>query len=108
MNTPHALTITRSGRKGLMKSRVLSLGAVALATVGMVYLLLTKHLFAVGPVGITVQVLVAALMFWSRITFGSSSFHAAADPTPGGLVTRGPYHFWRHPIDASIIYFTWA
>jgi protein-S-isoprenylcysteine O-methyltransferase Ste14 len=23
-------------------------------------------------------------------------------------VTTGPYRYWRHPIYASIIYFTWA
>lgn len=91
-----------------MNSTALSLGAVAIATVGMVYLLFTKHLFAAGPIGITVQVSAAALMVWARITFGARSFHAAANPTAGGLVTHGPYRLLRHPIYASIIYFVWA
>jgi protein-S-isoprenylcysteine O-methyltransferase Ste14 len=36
------------------------------------------------------------------------SFHAAANPTSGGLVTTGPYRWLRHPIYASILYFSWA
>ena len=48
------------------------------------------------------------LMTWARITFGRRSYHAAADPTEGGLVTTGPYAFIRHPIYASILYFLWA
>jgi protein-S-isoprenylcysteine O-methyltransferase Ste14 len=47
-------------------------------------------------------------MAWARITFGARSFHAAADPTAGDLVTHGPYRFWRHPIYASVVYFVWA
>jgi protein-S-isoprenylcysteine O-methyltransferase Ste14 len=36
------------------------------------------------------------------------SFHAAANPTQGGLVTNGPYRFWRHPIYAAILIFMWT
>ena len=57
---------------------------------------------------ITVQVLALALMVWARKTFGVRSFHAGANPTAGGLITRGPYRYWRHPIYASIIYFVLA
>ena len=91
-----------------MSPDALSLGAVGLATIGVVYLLFTKHLFAVGPIGITVQVVAAALMLWARITFGRRSFHATASPTAGGLVTHGPYRLLRHPIYASLVYFVWA
>ena len=52
--------------------------------------------------------LAALLMLWARITFGRRSFHAAANPTAGGLVTWGPYRYWRHPIYAAILLFTWA
>jgi len=31
-----------------------------------------------------------------------------ANPTEGGLVTKGPYRFVRHPIYAAILYFVWA
>jgi protein-S-isoprenylcysteine O-methyltransferase Ste14 len=34
----------------------------------------------------------------ARVTFGRRSFHAAANPTAGGLVTTGPYRLIRHPI----------
>jgi len=91
-----------------MSTERLSLLAVALATVGMVYLVFTHHLFAVGPIGMGVQILAAALMLWARLTFGGRSFHASAAPTAGGVVSHGPYRFWRHPIYASLIYFVWA
>jgi protein-S-isoprenylcysteine O-methyltransferase Ste14 len=42
------------------------------------------------------------------MTFGGRSFHAAARPTEGGVVTSGPYRYVRHPIYAAVIYFTWA
>jgi protein-S-isoprenylcysteine O-methyltransferase Ste14 len=47
-------------------------------------------------------------MIWARRTFGRRSFHLAASPTEGGLVTSGPYRFIRHPIYASIVFLTWA
>ena len=40
--------------------------------------------------GITVQVAAVCLMVWARLVFGRRSFHAAANPTSGGLVTSGP------------------
>ena len=48
------------------------------------------------------------LMIAARATFGRRSFHAAANPTSGGLVTHGPYRWWRHPIYAAVLYFIWA
>jgi protein-S-isoprenylcysteine O-methyltransferase Ste14 len=42
------------------------------------------------------------------VTFGGRSFHAAANPTEGGVVTSGPYRFVRHPIYAAVLFFTWA
>jgi protein-S-isoprenylcysteine O-methyltransferase Ste14 len=47
-------------------------------------------------------------MLAARITFGRRSFHAAANPTAGGVVSTGPYAYIRHPIYAAAIYFTWA
>ena len=31
-----------------------------------------------------------------------------ADPTPGGLVTTGPYRHVRHPIYAAVLLLVWA
>ena len=58
--------------------------------------------------GIAVQAAAIVLMVWARLTFGRRSFHAAANPTSGGLVTSGPYRFVRHPIYAAACYFVWA
>ena len=68
----------------------------------------TGSLFANGPITICIQIAAALLMAWARITFGMRSFHAEANPTPGGLVTSGPYRYFRHPIYAAILYFLWA
>lgn len=65
-------------------------------------------LFATTPVGIAIQIAAFLLMIAARMTFGRRSFHAAANPTEGGLVTTGPYAYVRHPIYAAVIYFTWA
>ena len=78
------------------------------ATVGMVILVFRESLFAAGPIAITMQVASGLLMLWARLSFGRRSFHATADATEGGLVTRGPYKYLRHPIYAAILYFLWA
>jgi protein-S-isoprenylcysteine O-methyltransferase Ste14 len=72
--------------------------------VALVFLVLRGQLFG-GPVTTTVQAVAVLLMIWARITFGLRSFHAAANPTEGGLVTTGPYHYVRHPIYAAILLF---
>ncbi|HUK63708.1 MAG TPA: isoprenylcysteine carboxylmethyltransferase family protein, partial [Dongiaceae bacterium] len=48
------------------------------------------------------------VLVWARLTFGWRSFHGAANPTEGGLVTKGPYRWLRHPIYASFIWFVWT
>jgi protein-S-isoprenylcysteine O-methyltransferase Ste14 len=83
-----------------------------LATVWLVVcvvLLLRQHsLAASNPIGIALQLLAVALMLWARVTFGMRSFHATANPTAGGLVTAGPYRYWRHPIYAAVLIFVWG
>ena len=91
-----------------MSLKVWSLIGLAVAVAAIVTLLFLESLFALEPIGITVQVLAALLMIWARVTFGRRSFHATANPTEGGLVTTGPYRYIRHPIYAAIIYFAWA
>jgi protein-S-isoprenylcysteine O-methyltransferase Ste14 len=78
------------------------------AAAALAELLFLHHLFASSPWLIAVQGAAVLLMIWARMTFGLRSLHAAASTTEGGLVTNGPYRFWRHPIYASVIYFTWA
>jgi protein-S-isoprenylcysteine O-methyltransferase Ste14 len=78
---------------------------LVLAVVGLLY---THSLFGHGPVSIGLQAVAVLLMIWARVTFGLRSFHYAANPTEGGLVTTGPYRFMRHPIYAAILLFVWT
>jgi protein-S-isoprenylcysteine O-methyltransferase Ste14 len=71
-------------------------------------LVLTHSLLGHGPLSIGLQVVAASLMIWARLTFGLRSFHYAANPTAGGLVTSGPYRYLRHPIYASLLLFFWV
>ena len=65
-------------------------------------------LFTAQPIAIALQLMAVALMVWARVTFGSRSFHAAANPTAGGLVTTGPYRIIRHPIYTAACLFGWG
>src|SRR5512141_1042392 len=69
---------------------------VVVLTVAVWVMFFCHVLFANRPLAIAFQVLAAALMLWARLSFGSRSFHAAANPTEGHLVTTGPYRFIRH------------
>jgi protein-S-isoprenylcysteine O-methyltransferase Ste14 len=91
-----------------MNAKTRSLLATMVLVVCVVLLLMRHSLFASNVVGITLQVLAALLMLWARLTFGMRSFHATANPTAGGLVTAGPYRYWRHPIYAAVLLFMWA
>lgn len=88
--------------------RALSLLALLVMSAGMVGLLLTKSLLSPSPVVIAIQALGVCLVIWARATFGRRSLHAAADPTAGGIVTAGPYHFIRHPIYTAACIIGWA
>ncbi len=86
----------------------LSRVGLGFATVGVVVLVFRESLLASGWTAIAVQVAAALLMLWARLSFGRRSFHATADATEGGLVTKGPYRYLLHPIYAAILYFLWA
>ncbi len=91
-----------------MTSKLLSLGGLGVAVVGLVYLIMSRSLFHSNPVSILVQAGSVVLMVWARSTLGVRSFHATANPTSGPLITTGPYRWWRHPIYCAVTYFTWA
>jgi protein-S-isoprenylcysteine O-methyltransferase Ste14 len=75
------------------------------AVMAMLGLIWRRALLAGNPVAAGLQLAAVALMLWARVVFGRRSFHASASPTEGGLVTRGPYQFIRHPIYAAVLLF---
>jgi protein-S-isoprenylcysteine O-methyltransferase Ste14 len=88
--------------------KFLSIVGLIVMVAGLVGLFKIGVLFSAQPVTIALQVLAVALLIWARITFGRRSFHAAANPTEGGLVTSGPYRYIRHPIYTAASLFGWA
>jgi protein-S-isoprenylcysteine O-methyltransferase Ste14 len=75
------------------------------AVLALLGLLWRGALLAGDPLTAVLQIAAVALMLWARVVFGRRSFHASANPTEGGLVTRGPYRFIRHPIYAAVLLF---
>ena len=69
---------------------------------GLIGLVATRNLFSPSPLVISAQVAALCLLLWARVTFGRRSYHVVADPTEGGLVTRGPYRYIRHPIYSAM------
>jgi protein-S-isoprenylcysteine O-methyltransferase Ste14 len=92
----------------LLSERTISILATLLLGISVVSLYFNGSLFSPSPYIIGVQIAAVVLMLWARITFGMRSFHYSANPTPGILVTTGPYRFVRNPIYAAIWLFTWA
>jgi protein-S-isoprenylcysteine O-methyltransferase Ste14 len=91
-----------------MNAKNRSLGALVLL-IGAVLLLIQRHEIATRTgAGLALQGIAVLLMIWARLTFGMRSFHATANPTEGGLVTAGPYRYWRHPIYAAVLLFIWT
>jgi protein-S-isoprenylcysteine O-methyltransferase Ste14 len=83
------------------------IGFLAMAG-GFLVLVLTRRVLSPSPVVLAPQAVAVALVTWARLTFGRRSFHLAANPTRGGLVTTGPYRFIRHPIYAAVCLFVTA
>jgi hypothetical protein len=73
-----------------MSWKAASVVAFGLLVGCLVCMVITKSLFADGPITIAVQVAAVLLMIWARVTFGLRSFHASANPTSGGIITSGP------------------
>ena len=91
-----------------MNPRTASIVATITLVAAVVALYLRHALLAANPIAVALQVAAVLLMVWARITFGRRSFHAAANPTAGGLVTWGPYRYWRHPIYSAVLLFLWS
>lgn len=91
-----------------MKIRLLSVGGYAAMVSGLLGLILVRSLLAPRLAVVLVQLGAFAVMVWARVTFGRRSFHLAANPTEGVLVTTGPYRYLRHPIYAAVCWFVWA
>jgi protein-S-isoprenylcysteine O-methyltransferase Ste14 len=85
-----------------------SVGGFVMMAGGMAGLILAGAVVSADPVVLALQTIAVGLMIWARVIFGRRSFHATAQPTGGGIVTRGPYRFVRHPIYASVCLFAWA
>lgn len=88
-----------------MNLKVASLIVFGVALIGVFYLIDKNYIFSKNPISIVIQTCAVGLMIWARLTFGVRSFNVSANATTGKLVTNGPYHFLRHPIYASLIYF---
>jgi len=88
--------------------KILSLAGYLGMMAGLVALLLLHALFSTSAIVIALQIAAVLLFLWARITFGRRSFHLAANPTEGGLVTTGPYRHIRHPIYTALCLFTGA
>jgi protein-S-isoprenylcysteine O-methyltransferase Ste14 len=83
------------------------LGYVGMVS-GLLGLAVMRVLFSPSTIVILPQVAAFMLLVWARVVFGRRSFHAAANPTAGGLVTCGPYRYIRHPIYTSVCLFAGA
>lgn len=88
--------------------KVISILGVVVMIGALVGLYKIGVLFTAQPIAIVLQLIAVGLMVWARVTFGRRSFHAAANPTAGGLVTTGPYRFIRHPIYTAACLFGWG
>ena len=93
-------------RNAMLKT--LSLAGYLGMMAGLLGLLWLHSLFSRSSVVIAAQAAALLLFIWARITFGRRSFHLAANPTEGGLVTVGPYRYIRHPIYTALCLFTGA
>ena len=91
-----------------MNIKIVSIIAFILVASALAALVIRHGLFSASPIVILFQALAILLMLWARRTFGRRSFHFAANPTSGELVTSGPYRYIRHPVYAAVIIFTVA
>jgi protein-S-isoprenylcysteine O-methyltransferase Ste14 len=91
-----------------MSARVISIVATLVLILAAVALALRWGLLANGPVSASLQVAGVLLVLWARFTFGLRSFHCAANPTRGALITSGPYRYVRNPIYSGAWLVIWT
>jgi protein-S-isoprenylcysteine O-methyltransferase Ste14 len=91
-----------------MPPRARSVTATVVLVLAVLALYRRHALVAPSTPGLVVQTAAALLMLWARWTFGVRSFHFAANPTPGELVTAGPYRYTRNPIYLAVLVFVWT
>ncbi|MBZ5531568.1 MAG: hypothetical protein LAO20_09060 [Acidobacteriia bacterium] len=91
-----------------MNLRSVSVLATLVLIAAVVALGVAGGLLGTGPVSISLQIGGLLLMLWARLTFGLRSFHFAANPTAGALITRGPYRYVRNPIYAAAWLILWT
>jgi len=88
--------------------KLISVFATAVLLAAAVALVLRHSIIGTGPVSLALQVAGILLVAWARVTFGTRSFHFAANPTQGALITTGPYRYIRNPIYAAAWLVTWT
>ena len=88
--------------------KLISVLATAVLLAAAVALVLRHSIVGTGPVSLALQVAGILLVAWARVTFGTRSFHFAANPTQGALITTGPYRYIRNPIYAAAWLVTWT
>src|SRR5881394_4210863 len=88
--------------------KTLSLAGYIVMLAGLLGLAAMRAILSASRWGIALQVAALVLGVWARVTFGRRSFHVAANPTEGGLVTWGAYRYIRHPIYSAICVFVFA
>ena len=76
-----------------------------LMLVALLCLIAFNSLLSPAPIVVIPQLIAIALMVWSRLTLRGRSFHPGANPTPGELITSGPYRYTRNPIYLSVVIF---
>ncbi len=91
-----------------VRLKLISVLATAVLIAAAVALVLRHSVFATGPLSATLQLAGLLLVAWARVTFGFRSFHFAANPTPGPLITTGPYRYIRNPIYGAVLIVAWT
>ena len=86
-----------------MNLKFISIAATAVLIALAFALVARGGLLGTGPISLSLQGTGLLLALWARLTFGLRSFHFAANPTLGPLVTSGPYRYIRNPIYSAAL-----